>query len=203
MARDSYRHGHLREALVREAVALMTERADASFTLREVAKRIGVSHSAAYRHFASKGALLAEIARQGFDILTDALRATFATGRPPERVLEDQARAYVRTAVANPAHFRCMFGPRRFADEEAAPVDEACELSYGCLLEATGRLLGDQADEAAIEGASLVMWSLVHGIASLAIDGQLGECVSGESAGEFEDLARDAWGRLLHGLAPR
>ncbi len=181
----------------------MKERSDASFTLREIAKRIGVSHSAVYRHFPSKGALLAEIARQGFALLTAALGATLAPGESAERILRRQAAVYLRTAVTYPAHFRCMFGPRMFADEEAAPVDEACERTFECLAEATARLLGVGREEAAVLDASLAVWSLVHGLASLAIDGQLGDWAPESSVGRYEQLAEEATSRLLAGLSPR
>lgn len=177
----------------------MTERADASFTLREIAKRLGVSHTAAYRHFSSKGALLAEIARQGFELLTGALRATLAGGKAPARVLEQQAIAYVRTAVLYPAHFRCMFGPRRFDDEEAAPVDEACERSYACLTEAAAAHLGAGDDGEDVEALSLALWSLVHGLASLAIDGQLDEWAPRASLAEYERLAHGVAARFVRG----
>jgi len=106
-----YHHGNLKETMVRTAIQLIEERGDASFTIRELAKSIGVSHSAAYRHFRSKRELLAQIAEEGFH----GLQAEF------DEVLRKKARrscrvrirglgdAYVQYALRHPGHFRAMF----------------------------------------------------------------------------------------------
>lgn len=201
--RESYRHGNLPETLVAEAIRLMNERADASFTLREVAQRIGVSHSAAYRHFPSKGSLLAEIARQGFEMLTAALAESFARERTPESIIRFQARAYVRTALKHPAHFRCMFGPRQFDGGDAAPVDAAGDRAFECLTEASRRLLGIEIAAAATHRVTLALWSIVHGLAYLALDEQLCDLVEDGTIVQYEALAESAASVVLEGVATK
>src|SRR5687767_8172023 len=90
----AYHHGNLKEALLEAAVALVAERGTAGFTLREVARRAGVSHNAPYRHYKDREALLAEVARQGFEELGGALaKALAAAGADPI----DRFRAIGRT----------------------------------------------------------------------------------------------------------
>jgi AcrR family transcriptional regulator len=199
--RASYRHGNLREALVTEAIKMMEERSDSAFTLREVAQRMRVSHSAAYRHFPSKGALLAEIARRGFTLLTEVLRPTLIEGRSAEDIVYRQAQAYVRTARAYPAHFRCMFGPRSFTEDEARAVDEACDESFACLNEAALQLIGSKQDSAATRAAALALWSVVHGLAHLAVDRQLCDFVEAESDAKYEALVDNVVAPLVVGLS--
>src|SRR5882757_495236 len=177
--RRSYRHGNLREELVTEAVKMMEERADSAFTLREVAQRIRVSHSAAYRHFPSKGALLAEMAKQGFAILAKGLATGLADGKTPDEVICRQARAYMRTALKHRALFRCMFGPRQFGPENDDSVDESCQVCFDLLGRAATRLSEEYRIVAPpVSEISLALWSMVHGLANLALDGQL--CDVGE-----------------------
>src|SRR6185503_6885495 len=106
-----YHHGDLRRALIDTALAMVTEEAAWNFTLREVARRAGVSHAAPYNHFEEKAALLAEVAALGFDSLKQAMEA--AAGRHPRsarRAFAGIADAYVRFGVNHPAHYRLMFG---------------------------------------------------------------------------------------------
>lgn len=201
--RESYRHGRLKGALVEESLRIMGERSDASFTLREVAQSIGVSHSAAYRHFASKGALLADIAQRGFEMLTAALSQAIEVGKTPEDIVRLQARAYVRTALKHPSHFRCMFGPRQFSEEEGQSVDEAGERAFACLTEAASRLLQRDVESAEGQKAVLAMWSLVHGLAHLAVDQQLCELAGNGSIQRYEEMADGVTGTLLTGLSGR
>ncbi len=178
----------------------MNERSDASFTLREVAHRIGVSHSAAYRHFPSKGALLAEIAYRGFGLLTAALSQTLGQGKTAEEIARQQARAYVRIALNHPAHFRCMFGPRRFTEEEGRAVDEAGDQAFACLAEAARKFQPSRSDSSENPNTSLAMWSIVHGLAHLALDQQLCDMAGEGTIGHYERMADDVVGILLCGV---
>jgi AcrR family transcriptional regulator len=198
--RTSYRHGNLREALVEEAVKMMEERDDSAFTLREVAQRIHVSHTAAYRHFPSKGALLAEIAQRGFRLLTEALSQSLEAGRSAEDIVRLQGRAYVRTALKYPSHFRCMFGPKQFSEDEARAVEEACDQAFECLTKASTKLLRADFDTPAGQDATLAMWSLVHGLAHLALDEQLCEMAGNGTIERYEEMADNVIRVLLGGL---
>src|SRR3982750_2168770 len=106
-----YHHGDLRRALIDTALTMVTEEGAWNFTLREVARRAGVSHAAPYNHFEDKAALLAEVAALGFQALRHALEPA-AGGHPrsARQALAGVAAAYVRFGVEHPAHYRLMFG---------------------------------------------------------------------------------------------
>jgi AcrR family transcriptional regulator len=106
----TYHHGDLREALIRAAVELLEEKGLTSFTLRECARRAGVSHAAPAHHFATAADLLAEIAARGFERFVAALgQAAEAAGTLPEARLAAMGQAYVAFALANPAVYGLMF----------------------------------------------------------------------------------------------
>ncbi|MDT5256193.1 MAG: hypothetical protein QOD10_1273 [Mycobacterium sp.] len=171
--RDSYHHGDLKRALTSAALLLVAEKGPKGFTLTEAARRAGVSAAAPYRHFADKAELLAAVAEQGFcDLHADLVAAADVAADPRARVTE-LGRAYVRWAVAHPDHYRVMFG---------AEIDKASDPSLGvAALRAFGDLLDaiTRCQEAGIvDGGDPLLvaaplWSLVHGVASLAIGGEL------------------------------
>ncbi|MGH7528396.1 MAG: TetR/AcrR family transcriptional regulator, partial [Gemmatimonadales bacterium] len=102
-----YHHGDLRRALIETALTMVTEEGAWNFTLREVARRAGVSHAAPYNHFADKSALLAEVAALGFQALRRQMEGS--ARRPPRssrQALLGIATAYVRFGVEHPAHYR-------------------------------------------------------------------------------------------------
>src|ERR1700739_1730974 len=107
--RPPYHHGNLRETLLRGAVRVIAEVGPAAFTLREVARRAGVSHNAPYRHFRDKDALLAAVAAQGFKELTQAMQEAGARHSNPLAKLKQSGVAYVSFAVRRPEHFTVMF----------------------------------------------------------------------------------------------
>jgi AcrR family transcriptional regulator len=171
--RDSYHHGDLKRALTSAALSLVAERGPKGFSLTEAARRAGVSAAAPYRHFADKAHLLATVAEQGFLDLHVALAAATGAASDPVARLMEIGRAYVRWAVTHPDQYRVMFGAD--TDKSQHPsLSIAAEQAFGELLEvvalcqATGILRGQEPRQAAGP-----LWSLVHGIASLAIDGEL------------------------------
>lgn len=164
--RDSYHHGDLKRALTSAALSLVAEKGPKGFTLTEAARRAGVSAAAPYRHFADKAELLASVSEQGFLDLHAALTAVDAAD-PKRRVIE-LGNAYVRWAVEHPDHYRVMFGADiNKADHPTLAV--AAEQAFGDLLGAISEIIKDQ-DPREIAGP---LWSLVHGVASLAIGGEL------------------------------
>lgn len=173
--RETYHHGDLKNALTSAALSLVAEKGPKGFTLTEAARRAGVSAAAPYRHFADKAELLAAVAEQGFlalhaDLAATAERVTDAKGRVTEL-----GRTYVRWAVAHPDHYQVMFGVESLKAEQPI-VAAAGERAFGELLGAIAACqeAGIVAGSDPLElGAPL--WSLVHGIASLAIGGQLRE----------------------------
>lgn len=176
-----YHHGNLRPALIAAAVERIAEVGPAAFTLREVARRAGISHNAPYRHFRDKDELLGAVATQGFDRLAAALggstrRPSRTRGRRPEGPLDRlQASgvAYVQFALRYPEHLQVMFDwpidPARYPDLEAAGGR-----AFGILLS----LVQDAQRHGDLpEGESMTLaciaWSMVHGVAKLAIGSRL------------------------------
>src|SRR5436190_20795491 len=109
--RQRYHHGNLREALVEAALALVEERGSPELTLREVARRVGVTHAAPQRHFEDGAALVAAVAEQGFLGLRAHVErvAGSSNARDPAGRLHALGVAYVRSGVQNPANFGVMF----------------------------------------------------------------------------------------------
>ena len=112
-----YHHGNLRRALLDEALATIRAEGVDGLTLREIGARVGVSRTALYRHFADKRALLAAVATEGFRTLRQQLITAWEDGGRGRAAFDSMGVAYVRFAVANPAHYRVMFGG--FVDPKA------------------------------------------------------------------------------------
>jgi AcrR family transcriptional regulator len=192
--RDSYHHGDLKRALTHAALSLVAERGPKGFTLTEAARRAGVSAAAPYRHFADKAHLLATVAEQGFLELHTALTAAADAASDPAARLISIGRAYVRWAVDHPDHYRVMFG----ADNDKAQhpsLAVAAGQAFGDLLDvitqcqAAGKLRGQEPGQVAGP-----LWSLVHGIASFAIDGEFRNVGIDQDP---EDMVADALSALF------
>src|SRR5687768_10965939 len=121
----SYHHGHLRRALLDEALATIRTQGVSALTLREIGARLGVSRTALYRHFADKRALLMAVATEGFRMLREQTLAAWEEGGRGKAAFQSMGIAYVRFALANPAHYRVMFGG--FVDPEARDSELAIE----------------------------------------------------------------------------
>jgi AcrR family transcriptional regulator len=168
LGRATYHHGDLRRALVEAAVAIIADKGAEAFTLREAARRLGVNHRAAYRHFADKTSLLAAVAEQGFAALVEGTRAEMANATEPESRLRAMARAYVDWAERHPAHFRVMFGPRLNEDGPARFGAIMQEAYSGLEAEIRGAV-GSGPDAETIGDLLIAYWSLLHGLASLVL----------------------------------
>jgi AcrR family transcriptional regulator len=169
--RDSYHHGNLREVLLDAAMALIAERGTAGFTFAEVARAAGVSPAAPYRHFRDRNALVAEVARQGFERFTADLERAWAGGRPdPVAALENCGRAYLAFARREPAAYAAMF-ETGFALEEDAVLLAASERAFAVLRRAADTLCALHRGPARPPGlmVALHIWAMAHGIASLFV----------------------------------
>ena len=177
--RTPYHHGDLRRALVDAALALVSEEQDWGFSLREVARRAGVSHNAPYKHFADKRDLLAAVAAAGFEALRARLLAAVAQTRSADAALLAIGMAYMRFGLENPAHYRLMFGPTLTAAEGGLPAVTAQAAAGAKMVLQEAVLRGAQEgcfaaspdNQAELDLAALTAWSLVHGLTMLAIDG--------------------------------
>jgi AcrR family transcriptional regulator len=195
-----YHHGDLRRALIDTALAMVTEEGAWNFTLREVARRAGVSHAAPYNHFEDKSALLAEVAALGFQALRRAMDAAARQQpRSARQAFAGIAAAYVRFGVEHPAHYRLMFGAE-LAEKARYPTFQAASDATFAVL--TGVLERGQASgqvrRGAVRDQALAAWSLVHGLTTLLIDQRVS--FLGVSTGEAERHARQAGMALFEGL---
>ena len=200
LIKHGYHHGDLRNALIAEGLKLLEEGGQ-DFTLRDLARRVGVSAAAPYAHFADKNALLAAIAQSGFAQLRGALGAALlGSGNPAEQFL-DMGRAYVRFGMDNPALYKLMFASEELpADRGKYPgLDAAAEAAFDSLTETLGRLQQAGILRAGnVEADGLTVWAHVHGLTSLIITGRV-ECV-GENPPPPEDAVRMSLMTLLSGL---
>jgi AcrR family transcriptional regulator len=167
--RRGYHHGNLREALVAAALDLISQKGPAGVTFAEAARLAGVSTAAPYRHFRDRDALLADVARRGFERFGAALAAAWNDGQPtPAKAFEAVGRAYLEFARNEPAYFSAMF-------ESGVPVPaypelhKAAEEAFGVLRRASGSL--SEKSSGATKPPAMMMalhiWAMAHGIAAL------------------------------------
>jgi AcrR family transcriptional regulator len=177
-----YHHGDLRRAIVKAAVEILRETQSLEFSLRELARRAGVSHNAPYKHFADKRELLAAVSAAGFEMLTKRMAHEIAGFRSPREQLFAMLRAYIDHGVENPALYSLMFGGYLGGPDRTRPGIELAEgektkaLLAGVIVAGgLGRTIPDgPRNERKVAGAILACWSLVHGLTLLLADGLVG-----------------------------
>lgn len=198
--RDGYHHGDLRRALLDAARRVLAEAGPEGCSLREVARRAGVSHAAPYHHFSSREALLGALAAEGYQALDRAMaEAQAAAPSDPAAQLVAVGMGYFLLAQRQPALFRLMIRPEHLAPPAAAPAPPAaragdppaCLGPSARLHEVLGRLLGRPAGEAEAH----LCWATVHGLSLLALDGGLGV-----APGALAGHARQVISLLAEGL---
>lgn len=177
--RRSYHHGNLREALVQAALDMIGQRGLAGLAIAEIARVLGVSPAAPYRHFRDRNALIAEVARRGFERLTTDLDAAWSGGRPdPVTAIERCGRAHLAFAKRDPAAYAAMFDPG--TDPATGSMDpavqEASDAAFAVLRRAADAACARTKPGAAGNGqvvpaqmVALHVWSLTHGIATLFV----------------------------------
>ena len=178
-ATGGYHHGDLRRALVDAATAIVADDQNWEFSLREVARRAGVSHNAPYRHFPEKRDLLAAVAAEGFDALKTAMVTAVEQSASPDIALVAIGCAYVEFGAANPARYRLMFGTALGPTRAGLPpvAGQAAAASKNVL----ARVLEEGITKgyfAAPSGGgddhaflTLASWSMIHGLTMLLLDG--------------------------------
>ena len=164
---SSYHHGALREALVEAGLRALEAAEGSAISLRELAREVGVSPTAVYRHFPNKDALLAALGDAGLTRLGAAQAEAYAAAGGDRAGFAATGRAYVRFALANPALFRLVFAHGKAGAAHADKSDPAWDL----LKRSTITLAGGEG--AAADRLALQAWSIVHGLAMLMLDGRL------------------------------
>ena len=202
--KQSYHHGDLRHALLSAAIPLLRKGGPEALTMRALARAAGVSPMAPYRHFADRAALVTAVADEGFKRLYAQLRAA---AESPERTLgkaQQTARgglqaialAYVQFALAHPDEYRVMFGSELAADPSSGPASRHAVFAF--LREGIAMLQRQKLVRSGDPHAmALTAWALVHGLAMLAIDGQ----VRGQGAPSPEELTLTATELMMFGMA--
>jgi AcrR family transcriptional regulator len=177
-----YHHGDLRSSLIDAALALVAEEQDWTFSLREVARRAGVSHNAPYNHFADKRDLLAAVGAAGFEILRHRMLAAISGIESAEKALVKSGLVYVNFGVENPAHYRLMFGSVLATAQHGRPEPlvvagtNAKAVLADIILRGAreGIFVLSPGKKEEIHIAVLTVWSTMHGLTMLAIDGLAG-----------------------------
>ena len=177
-----YHHGDLRRAIVKAALEILRETQSLEFSLRELARRAGVSHNAPYKHFADKRELLAAVSAAGFETLTKRMAHQTAGLSNSREQLFAMLRAYIDHGVENPALYNLMFGGYLGGPDRSRPAIELAEaektkaLLAGVIVAGgLGRAIPDTSrNERKIAGAIMACWSLVHGLTLLLADGLVG-----------------------------
>jgi AcrR family transcriptional regulator len=208
--RRGYHHGSLKDALVDAARSLLSERGIGGFTLAEAAKLVGVTGAAPYRHFADRNALMAELAKRGFEMFGQRMAGAWDRGRPePVAALNRMGSAYLAFAREEPGLYSAMFadaGALQRTPESAAAGGKAFDQLQAATLAAL-IARGGLPSEAPL--LALRIWSLSHGVATLAAGGHLRpssdasdpeRVLSGGVASLLEQASRPAtptgpWGR--------
>ena len=212
---DTYHHGNLKESLVTTALEMLDKEGLEAITLRELATRLGTSRSAIYRHFSGKDALMRAVILEGFQKLDEAIAPYFEeSDRTLLERFHDMGVSYTAFATAHPNLYRLLFGPEMSQAREAVCQDERPDLH---------KLLNNSADESIIQAdpddafhrlvkiiveaqeqglfkagdpimLATTIWSLLHGLSMLAIDGHL------SIVGNVEAIYEANYNMLLEGL---
>lgn len=164
-----YHHGNLTEALIDAALELIREFGPAGFSFAEVTRAVGVSPAAPYRHFRDRDALMAEVARRGFDKFSDRLLKAWNDGRPDAMsALKNVGKAYLSFARAEPAYYAAMF-EARLPSDMSRELSQASDQAFSVLRGACETLIAEMPEDRRPPALmmSLHVWAMSHGIASL------------------------------------
>ncbi|GAA1411641.1 TetR family transcriptional regulator [Glutamicibacter uratoxydans] len=183
----SYHHGDLREALVSAATKILES--GESFSLRAVARAVGVSAAAPYRHFSDREQLESAIAVSGFEQLARELEPAVDAACSKSDIASF-AIIYVRFALAHPAVFGLMFG------QECDDSNDARVLAAARLSELLSRGVKAALGPGAADSLSIALWSMAHGLASLHMDGKF----SYSTVQEVDERVRSSFSAVLQGL---
>lgn len=175
MPSKKYHHGDLKNALIKAGVEILSKEGMEGLSLRKVAQRAGVSHSAPYSHFPDKQSLIAAISTEGFNQLYSELDAAIlAYPKNPKKQLQQGAEAYVQFALNNTDTFKIMFSGVLEKEKDYPAFVEISSKTFQRVVgvvracQEAGLLRSSSAEMMAV-----AVWGQVHGIISLALEGQI------------------------------
>lgn len=160
----------VRRKVLDASLAFIAKEGPDGLSMRDVARRAGISHQAPYHHFGDRAGIFAAISEEGFKMLTAAFREVLTISSHPSRGCLEQ---YLRMALDHPGHFRVMFR----SDICGLGIDEAAtkaaDESFGELLNTVDRITGGSVSESKRQAWASLLWSIAHGFATLLLDGPL------------------------------
>lgn len=157
---------NLREACIAAAHAVIAEQGLEALSLREVARNLGVSHQAPYKHYPSRDHLLAAVVARCFEQFADYLKSRISRVDAPDEMLA-MGRGYLKYASEHPLEYRLMFGTPWPDTAEHPQLAEHARLAFDVLCEGLARQHGGQAERATVESDALFIWASLHGLASI------------------------------------
>jgi len=200
MPKKNYHHGDLQTSLLRTAEILLEEKGKDGVSLREVAKEANVSHSAPYRHYKDKKALLAALATKGFQELADTLQqCEVKYSDDPLKLLFESCNAYVKQASKKPKRLDLMFGETFQPEDITNELTEQSNRSFNQLLrivhngQAKNLFTSTNPEELA-----LFIWSTVHGLSTLQNTGHTQTFYQDEN--QYQKLLNRIWETILNGI---
>ncbi len=170
-----YHHGNLREAILKESLLWIRKKGLESLSLREIAKILGVSHSAPNKHFPKKDALIASLIEKGFiEFKESLLRGLSSVPDDPKEAFMNSGREYLRFALSNPEMYKLMFSDVIANPKDYPEMEEAGNQAFSVLHQAISRLQDLKIIQAwdSVD-MSLMIWSLSHGYSMLCLEGRI------------------------------
>ena len=189
MTSTAYHHGDLQNAIIGQAVTLARAGGTGAITVREVARRVGVSHAAAYRHFPSRTGLLASVATEAMDDLASTLQSAVARGGRPLNQMKRLANSYVVWAWDQPGSFAVAFCEELWDKEPFPLLRAASDRASRPVIQVSEALLRVGPDDTRARQLALAAWAQVHGTAVLGLDRQLSQGALSLSDPRRESLA--------------
>lgn len=187
---------NLRRTILDASLDLIAAEGLEGFSMREVARRAGVSHQAPYHHFPDREAIMAAIVAEGFQRLRDDSIAAIEGESDPYARMQAMGRAYIRFALHNPAHFKLMFRSEHVREDRHDDARAGAQSAYDVLLQLAGHVAAKSRQRT--ELVVLTAWSMVHGLATLMLEGKLDKVLD-DSAERLAaaDAAIDLYANLL------
>ena len=199
---DRYHHGDLPNALRRAAAEVIAERGVGGFSLREVARRAGVSHTAPAHHFGDMRGLLTSLAAEGFDTLRQATSAAAEAHTDPVDQLSAIGEAYVELARTHPAHCAVMFRPDLLVQDDEQL--QTCGIgAYEVLERIVRRVIDDRGSDVPLRDGTWLCWSTMQGLVELQPKFDMIAEIHGEPSASTPELVRRFTTIIVRGLSPQ